>query len=233
MLRMTSEVKGRVTSVAVPAYFHPTALDWTTVADPRLGAVVFNVDSGVGSVRDRAFTAVAQRMADAGVRLVGYVDTAYGTRPAREIEDEVTRYRKWYGIQMVFLDEVSSVPGHVVRYERIAAGVRRRGAEHIVFNHGTYPDSAYAELADLLVTFEGPWSAYQHVRAPAWATQMPAERFCHLVYAAPQAVLARALARAGRRNAGVVYVTDRAGVNPWSGLPGYFSREMNLVYAHR
>ncbi|GAA4231770.1 spherulation-specific family 4 protein [Actinomadura meridiana] len=233
MLRTTGEVTGRVASVAVPAYFDPAAVDWSSIADPRLGVVVLNADSGAGTVRDREFAAVAHRTADAGVRIAGYIDSAFGTRPAREVEDEVTRYRKWYGIRTVFLDEVSSVPRHVLRYQRVVAGVRRRGAEYVVFNHGTYPDAAYARLADLLVTFEGPWSAYQHVRAPAWAMQMPAERFCHLVYAAPQAVLARALARAGRRNAGSVYVTDRAGVNPWCGLPGYFSREMSLVYANR
>ncbi|TMQ90730.1 hypothetical protein ETD83_34105 [Actinomadura soli] len=233
MLRTTGGLTGRVASVAVPAYFPPGALDWSTLADPRLGGVVLNVDSGAGTVRDRGFAATAHRMAEAGVPLAGYVDTAYGARPVRAVEDEVARYWKWYGIRRVFLDQVSAVPGHVLRYRRVVAGVRGRGVRHVVLNHGTYPDAAYADLADLLVTFEGPWSAYQHVRVPAWAARLPAERFCHLIYAAPQAVLARALARAGRRNAGVVYVTDRAGANPWIGLPGYFSRELSLVYANR
>ncbi|MFI0404464.1 spherulation-specific family 4 protein [Actinomadura sp. 3N508] len=233
MLKTTGELSGRVGAVAVPAYFPPGAVDWATLADPRIGNVVLNVDSGAGTVRDRAFAATAHRMAEVGVPLAGYVDTAYGARPVQAVEDEVTRYWKWYGIRRVFLDQVSAVPGHVLRYRRIVTGVRGRGVKHVVLNHGAYPDSAYADLADVLVTFEGPWSAYQHVRVPTWATRMPAERFCHLVYAAPQAVLARALARAGRRNAGVVYVTDRAGANPWIGLPGYFSRELSLVYANR
>ncbi len=164
--------------------------------------------------------------------LAGYVDTAYGRRPAREIEDELARYRSWYGIRAVFLDQVSAVPEHLLRYRRIVAGVRARGAGHVVFNHGAYPDAAYAQLADLLVTFEGPWRAYRHVRAPDWASRLPAERFCHLVYAAPRPVLARALAQAGRCNAGVVYVTDRTGANPWDGLPAYFSRELSLAYSN-
>ncbi|TDD73296.1 spherulation-specific family 4 protein [Actinomadura rubrisoli] len=226
-------LSARVGAVAVPAYFHPAAVDWTALADPRLGAVVLNVDSGAGTVRDRDFAAVAHRTSDAGVPLAGYVDTAYGRRPTKEVEDELVRYRTWYGIRMVFLDQVSAGPAHLIRYRRITAGMRSRGAEHIVFNHGTYPDAAYAALADLLVTFEGPWSAYQRLRAPAWAKRLPAEQFCHLVYAAPRPVLARTLTRAGRCNAGVVYVTDRAGANPWDGLPEYFSRELSLVYADR
>ncbi|WP_131743159.1 spherulation-specific family 4 protein [Actinomadura roseirufa] len=224
---------GRVGAVAVPAYFPPAALDWAVLADPRLGAVVFNVDSGAGTVRDRDFAAVAHRTSDAGVPLAGYVDTAYGSRPACEVEEELVRYRSWYGIRMVFLDQVSADPEHLLRYRRIVAGLRGRGTEYVVFNHGVYPDAAYCDLADLLVTFEGPWSAYQRLRAPAWARKLPAERFCHLVYAAPRPVLARALARAGRCNAGVVYVTDRAGANPWNGLPEYFARELSLVYADR
>ncbi|QXJ25593.1 hypothetical protein AGRA3207_007109 [Actinomadura graeca] len=224
---------GRVGSVAVPAYFHPAAVDWADLADARLGVVVLNVDSGAGTVRDREFAAVADRTSAAGVRLAGYVDTAYGRRPPCEVEEELRRYRTWYGIRMAFLDQVSAEPGHVLRYRRITAGARGRGMEYIVFNHGTYPDAAYSGLADLLVTFEGPWSAYRRLRAPAWARQLPAERFCHLVYAAPRPVLARALARARRCNAGVVYVTDRKGANPWDGLPEYFSRELSLVYSQQ
>ncbi|MFI0479062.1 spherulation-specific family 4 protein [Actinomadura sp. 9N215] len=233
MLTKTSALRGRVKTLAVPAYFPAAAVDWAALADPRLGTVVLNVDNGVGGVRDRGFAVLAHRLAAAGVPLAGYVDTAYGDRSARDVEEEMTRYRRWYGIRRAFLDQVSALPGHVLQYRRVVVGLRSRGTSYVVLNHGVYPDPAYARLADLLVTFEGPWSAYQHVRAPAWAMRMPAERFCHLVYAAPQAVLARALARAGRRNAGVVYVTDRAGANPWNGLPEYYSRELSLVYPER
>ncbi|MGH3239794.1 MAG: spherulation-specific family 4 protein [Spirillospora sp.] len=233
MLTRTSALSGRVRTMAVPAYFPAAAVDWAALADPRLGTVVLNVHNGAGSIRDRGFAALAHRMANAGVPLAGYVDTAYGARPAREVEDEMARYRRWYGIRRAFLDQVSALPGHVLQYRHLVMGLRSRGVSYVVLNHGTYPDAAYARLADLLVAFEGPWSAYQHVRVPAWAARLPAERFCHLVYAAPPSVLAGTLALAGRRNAGVVYVTDRAGANPWSGLPEYFSRELALVYAHR
>ncbi|TYB45355.1 hypothetical protein FXF69_18070 [Actinomadura chibensis] len=228
-----SGTRGRVSSVLVPAYFHADALEWADLTDERLKWVVFNIANGPGTVRDRAWAAVAHRLAANGVELAGYIDTSYGERPPEDIEDEVTRYRKWYGVRTAFMDQVSAIAGHVPRYCRAVTAAQVRGAECVVLNHGIYPDPAYARLADMLVTFEGPWSAYQHFRPPAWAARVPAETFCHLVYAAPQAVLARALARAGRGNAGVVYVTDRAGANPWSGLPDYFDREMDLVYPDR
>lgn len=233
MARLNTMMRGRVSSVLVPAYFHADAAEWADLADERLKWVVFNIANGPGGVRDRGWAAVAHRLAANGVELAGYIDTAYGERPPEEVEDEVARYRKWYGVRTAFMDQVSAITGHVPRYCHTVGAAQGRGAECVVLNHGIYPDPAYARLADLLVVFEGPWSAYQHLRPPAWASRVPSEMFCHLVYAAPQAVLARALARAGRRNAGAVYVTDRAGANPWSGLPDYFDREMCLVYPDR
>jgi hypothetical protein len=220
-----------VPEVIVPAYFHPVrgAAGWEELAASRLRAVVFNVDSGPGTARDREFAVVAARTVAGGVPLLGYVDTRYGSRPPDEVLAELVRYRGWYGVQGVFLDQVSSGRDQLVRYERIVSAVRDEGIGPVVLNHGTYPDAGYAELADLLVTFEGPWQTYERLCTPSWAMRLPASRFCHLVYGAPRAMLGRALRRAARCNTGVVYVTDRKGVNPWSGLPEYFAEELALT----
>jgi hypothetical protein len=219
-----------VPDVIVPAYFHPgrAADDWRALTVWRPRAVVLNVDSGPGAVRDPAFAAVAARTIAAGVPLLGYVDTRYGSRPPGEVMAEPLRYRDWYGAQGVFLDQVSAGRDPLARYQRIVAAVRDEGIGPVVLNHGTYPDPGYAALADLLVTFEGPWHAYERLCAPSWAMRLPASRFCHLVYGAPRSLLGRVLRRAARCNAGVVYVTDREGANPWNGLPEYFADELSL-----
>ena len=51
------------------------------------------------------------------------------------------------------------------------------------------------------------------------------ERLWHLVYDTPEALLPLALDRAAAAGAGGVYVTDRAGVNPWDGMPAYLAAE--------
>jgi hypothetical protein len=140
------------------------------------------------------------------------------------------RFRNWYGVADVFLDQVPAGPDTLDTYRAIGAELRDKGAEFIVFNHGVYPDPGYAEVADLLVTFEGPWSAYQLMDAPpSWACTLPARRLCHLVYGVPTQALDQAVSLARARGAGVLYVTDGQGVNPWNGLPGYFDRELILV----
>lgn len=216
----------------VPAYFHPAerSADWAALRDPRLLAVVLNVHNGPGAAPDPAFAAVVAGIEAAGGTVVGYVDTDYGARPITEIETECERYRDWYGVADVFLDQVPTEADALPEYARLAAALRAAAAEFIVFNHGAYPDPGYAAVADLLVTFEGPWQAYRQLGPPpAWTRRLRVGRFCHLVYAVPPEDLDAALDQAGRSSAGVVYLTDGNGANPWGGLPGYFTQELARI----
>ena len=94
-----------------------------------------------------------------------------------------------------------------------------------MFNHGVHPDPGYAEHADLLGTFEGPWSAYRDLAVPAWARRGPRETFLHLVHSVPARLMPPARHLAASRNAGAAYVTDLPGTgpggeNPWQRLRG-------------
>lgn len=210
----------------VPAYFHPALFpgEWVRLADPRLSAVVLNVYNGPGSAREPVFASAVDRVLAAGGRVTGYIDTAYGARSCADIEADARRYRDWYGVTDVFLDQVAAEPEALGTYQRISEELRARGAGFVVGNHGVHPDPGYASLADLLVTFEGPWPAYTRMRQPEWATRLPARRLCHLVYAVPPGAYASVVRLARRNNAGVVYVTDGDGANPWGRLSRYFER---------
>ncbi|MEV4329024.1 spherulation-specific family 4 protein [Streptomyces sp. NPDC049597] len=203
-----------MSTLLVPYYEHPAdrpaAWDAVVAAAPRLYGVVLNPASGPGAAPDAEFAAVASRLRDAGVRVVGYVDTDYGRRPHAAVLADLLRHRDWYAVDGVFLDQVASGPENLPHYGRIAVAARAAGATTVVLNHGVHPDPAYAELADLLVTFEGPWDAYRTTGVPSWTSAHPPERFCHLVYAAPPD------ARAG---AAVHCVVPGTGAHPWGTLP--------------
>jgi hypothetical protein len=220
---MTAGAATAPRGVAVPAYFHPAvaAADWRELAaaGPAVRAVVLNVADGPGPAPERELTAAAVRT---GHPLYGYVDTDYGARPVDTVLDDLRRYHDWYPTTGIFLDRVPTAAAMVPRFALIVAAARRLGATSVVFNHGAYPDPGYAALADAMVTFEGPDEAHRSIRVPDWARELPAERFWHLVYDTPRHFLGAALRRAADGNVGVVYVTDRAGVNPWDGLPPYF-----------
>jgi hypothetical protein len=223
---------GELSTMLVPAYFHPaqSAAGWSSLADPRLLAVVLNVDDGPGDAREAQFVSAVAAIEAAGGTITGYVDAGFGARSITDMQTAARHYQDWYGVSDIFLDQVPAGPATLDVYRTAAATLRAKGATFLVFNHGVYPDPGYAAIADLLVTFEGPWSAYQLMGAPpAWATALPAWRFCHLVYGVPETALEQAVSLAGQRGVGVLYVTDGQGVNPWNGLPGYFDREVSLV----
>lgn len=209
-----------MTGVAVPAYFHPLreAVDWTRLcAAPRLGLVVINPASGAGLAPDVSYRPVCVALRRrSGVAVAGYVDTAYADRPLREVLDEIAAYRRYYGIDAVFVDQVTSDVATLGYYAHLAEQLRRRGVGPIVFNPGVLPDAGYRAIADVVVTFEGPWSAYRRRRVP---DPPGAGRTWHLVHDTPADQQRRAWRRTRRLGAGYAYVTDRRMPNPWDGLP--------------
>ncbi|MFE2557591.1 spherulation-specific family 4 protein [Streptomyces sp. NPDC059352] len=195
-------------SLLVPYYEHPADRPeaWSALVDAAdsLHGVVLNPASGAGEAPDPAFAEVSARLRAAGVRVLGYVDTDYGRRPQAEVVTDLLRHRDWYAADGAFLDQVSTAPGALAHYRRIAVAARAAGAATLVLNHGAHPDPGYEELADLLVTFEGPWDTYRTLDLPV------APHYCHLVYGAPPGV---------RPATRVHCAVPGAGAHPWGTLP--------------
>ncbi|MFE9436615.1 spherulation-specific family 4 protein [Streptomyces sp. NPDC006640] len=210
-------------SLLIPLYVHPSEDPgaWhrlITSADRTYG-VVINPADGPGAGPDPAFTAATGALRAAGARLLGYVDTDYGARHPDEIADEVLRHRDWYGTQGCFLDRVASTPEALPVFKRLVQSVRRLGAAPLVLNPGVHPAPGYARLADLLVTFEGHWSTYVAAFSrPEWTARHPSERFCHLVYGVPEALVPLAVRTARDRGAAVTGPVTGELPNPWSRL---------------
>jgi hypothetical protein len=217
-------VKLTARGLVVPAYFHPAVAGtgWRELAAAAsaVRAVILNVADGPGTAPEAELTAAA---VGTGAPLLGYVDTDYGARRVADVLADLNRHLAWYPVTGFFLDRVATDPALLPWYEPVTRLARLGGT--VVFNHGAYPAPGYAALADALVTFEGPYAAYRRVVVPAWARRLPADRFWHLVYDAPAAVLPEVLDRAAACNVGAVYVTDRSGANPWGGLPDYFAAQ--------
>jgi hypothetical protein len=215
----------------VPLYVHP-AVDpaaWRALirAAPQLYGVVLNVADGPGAAPDPPFVAAVAQLREAGVRVLGYVDTAYGDRPAAAVVGDLRRYRRWYDIDGAFLDQAAA-QGRLLRHYRwLVRAARLCGARTVVLNPGVHPAPGYAAFADLLVTFEGSWEAYRDTAftVPAWTAAHQPDRFCHLVYGVPDGLHGLAARTARMRGAAVHCAVPGAGANPWSGLPPAVERE--------
>jgi hypothetical protein len=216
-----------VARLVVPAYFHPNLRpgdwEWLAAHAGAVSMVVLNVFNGPGDAPEAPFKDVTERLREAGVRLVGYVDTNYGIRPAGEVMTELGRYQDWYDVSGVCLDRVAAEPRLLAYYGAMAARVRKMGADIVFYNHGVYPDEGYAKQADLLGTFEGPWTTYRQLDVPRWAmTHWPDTKFYHVVHSVPRERLGEAARLVSRRHAASFYVTEGSGGHPYDRLPADF-----------
>ncbi|MCB5167641.1 spherulation-specific family 4 protein [Streptomyces bambusae] len=210
-------------SLLVPLYVHPAedpgAWHRLIGAAARTHAVVINPADGPGMRPDPAFTAAAAALRTAGARLLGYIDTAYGTRDRAEAVDELRRHQQWYGVHGCFLDRIAPGPGDVRDCRRLVRALRRQGAATVVLNPGVHPAPGHLRLADLVVTFEGPWSTYTTAFSrPPWTARHPPERFCHLVYGVPEALVPLAVRTAAARGAAISGPVTGEPPNPWRTL---------------
>ncbi|MGC5565158.1 spherulation-specific family 4 protein [Streptomyces sp. FR-108] len=207
----------------VPLYVHPAvdpaAWQALTRVPSLLYGVVLNVADGPGVTRDPAFAAAAGALRAAGVRVLGYLDTAYGTRPHRTVLQELRRHISWYGTDGVFLDQAGAEAGLLPYYRALAEGIRGHGIGTVTLNPGIHPDPGYASIADLLVTFEGDWQTYLTSAVPPWTETHPPTRFCHLIHGVPDGLCDLAARTARIRRTGVHCAVPGAGANPWAALP--------------
>ncbi|WP_159450217.1 spherulation-specific family 4 protein [Demequina sp. NBRC 110056] len=210
-------------TLAVPAYFHPAVAEkrWRRLVRiaPLLRFVIVNPHNGPGERLDPAYPPVIEELRGAGVRIVGYVDTDYGRCTPAEIGAEVRTFRERYGVQGVFMDQVSSGLDDLDHYAQCVAAARTAGAPFVVLNAGTEPHRGYVDLANVTVTFEGTWAQYTNLTTPAWAERYPASRFCHLVHSLPRSMYSEGVDLATQHHVGSVFLTHRRGDNPWSDVP--------------
>ncbi|MGW0537323.1 spherulation-specific family 4 protein [Streptomyces sp. NPDC003032] len=211
-------------TLLVPLYVHPAAdpAAWRTLvaAAPQLYGVVLNAADGPGAAPDPAFADASRALREAGARVLGYVDTAYGRRPPEAVADDVDKHRAWYEVDGCFFDQVSPGRRELRHCRRLVRSARERGARTVVLNPGVHPAPGYARAADLLVTFEGHWSTYlRSFTVPSWTGRHSPEHFCHLVYGVPPALARLAGRTAARRGAGVHCAVPGAGPNPWTRPP--------------
>jgi hypothetical protein len=209
--------------LAVPAYAHPIVdpdlWDRLARAAGHLRFVVVNVHDGPGASLDPAYPPVLERLRAARVRMVGYVDTAYGKRPARDVIADARTWVTRYGVHGVFLDQVAGDFEHLGFHSAVALGARAAGAQFIVLNPGTSCHPGYADIANVTVTFEGCWADYGAHRPRPWMLALPATRFCHLVHHVPPDRLGEGPSRAAARHAGTAMFSSGSGANPWDQLP--------------
>ncbi|KOV50875.1 phage-related protein, tail component [Streptomyces sp. AS58] len=229
------------TGLGIPGFAHPllAPTEWGELTRPGapLHWVVLDVADGPGVRPDPHCLEAAGRIRNAGVRVLGRIDTRYGGRGFDEALSDARRFLDWYQVDGFLLDHCPADRDDLPEIRRITTTLRALGeGAHIVYGHGTHPYPGYAENADQLVTFSGPWSDYRWSQAAEWTAEYPPERFCHFVHGIPLGHLDEALRVARWQGAATIYFTDRTHrtdrggrTDPWESMPGYWDEIVSRI----
>jgi spherulation-specific family 4 protein len=215
--------RSRCAPSLIPAYLRPDALVALADAAPGPRLLIVNPASGPGERPDADYRRAIGHAQANGARVLGYVATTFGARHSAAVLADAEHYRAWYGIDGIFLDEVAHGEPELPYYAALSRRLRDRG--ELVLNPGMVPAPGYFDLADVVVTYEGPFADYapRLAQAPGWVREIPEDRTAHLVYAAS---LAQARSIFSSTPPGVhLYVTSGTQPDPWGSPPPPYLRE--------
>jgi hypothetical protein len=221
---------GTCRAALIPAYVSPRELAALAASASRPRMVIVNPDSGPGAGEGHAYGEAVRTLQAAGIRVLGYVPTTYGARPPADVLADVRRYLAWYRVDGIFFDEASADAALLPYYRALSRQARGDAGRVVVLNPGVPPAAGYFDVADVVVTFEGPYAGYASAIAatPDWLGRMRPGRVAHLIYGATDA---EALEVVADSPAGYVYATSGAMPNPWRSLPAYLRDEEEALTA--
>lgn len=224
----------------VPSYFYPdvwnTPNNWYTMCDamPAQSIAIMNPNSGPDTAKNSDYTTAVTHCQSENQNVIGYVHTSYGARSETDVKAEIDEYYSWYGVDGIFLDEMSSDASTQSYYSDIYAYIHAKGGSAhnlVVGNMGTYSTTDWAlstgKVVDLLVTFEGSYADYQSIQAPAWTKNYASTDFAALVYGTSASELSSTCSSLNSQGPGITYryVTDDTLSNPWDTLASYWPTE--------
>lgn len=259
-------------------YWAPVTYWWADQAQPEskwnavwkhidsVPFVVLNPKSGVGDQEEADFKALADKVRASGKPNLGYVktvvtfeteDAARVLREKDEVLAEIKKYRDWYNVEGVFVDEMVNgwsaqqepqMQFYIDLYQELK---RLYGAEFLVVaNPGVNTKPELLGAADILLSFENSAEKYlddseeatpiapDHYKAEA------AGRFWHAIHNVEDAKqLRKILLKASESNVAAIFPTTDTftGVqgaeaednNPWDNLPASWAIEMAVAWARR
>jgi hypothetical protein len=215
----------------VPLYIWPGA-QWDAIIEAKRTnpntpmTAIINPSSGPGDGPVEPIRAGVKKFEKAGISSVGYVPTGHGRAEPRSARSSIDKYREWYGLDGIFLDEVSSGRANSEYYLALTAYARSVGIKTCIGNPGQRVSPEYHDIFDTLIVFEGP-----HLLSPSTMSMLapgaPKGSIAAIMYAVP--VLDTAYVETLAKSFGQVYVTEIGPPDPYKALPGYFSTMCRMI----
>jgi hypothetical protein len=218
------------TGILVPLYAYPgstwTALIEQKQANPSVTTVAaINPNGGSGSYSDPNFVSGIKSLQAAGITVVGYTTSSYASRSIDAVESEIHNYVTWYGVNGVYIDEMSNVVGHESYYSSLTSYAKSIGASLVIGNPGADVPSSYIGTVDTIVIYENSGLPSQSFLA-GWHTGYAKSNFAIVAYADS---FQQSFVQSASSYLGYIYTTDGVWPNPYSSLPSYLGPLMSTI----
>jgi hypothetical protein len=210
------------TGIIIPLYTDPGPA-WDTVmqektAHPLVPIIsIINPDNGPGQFYPSYVTGI-QQLQSAGILVLGYVDTSYGSKNATSVESEIDSYNTWYHVNGIFFDQMSYVAGNEAYYLGLTQYSKSLGMTITVGNSGTDTVPSYVGTVDNIVTYESaglpPLSALD-----GWHTSYAKGNFSMIAFGVDE--LNESFVKYASNYVGYMYVTNYTLPNPYYDIPLY------------
>jgi len=211
--------------VIIPLYIYPGEA-WTRIAALRTAnpmvpmVAIVNPANGPGSGPDPKYAAAISDLQETGVTVIGYVHTVYAAKALSVVESVMSQYNDWYGVDGIFLDEMSSAPANERYYLTLKAHADLLGFTCTIGNPGTDIPRTYVGTVDTFVIHEGHGLPDESFLA-GWHSSYDKRNFAMIAYGVPSIDAARLSTLSA--HVGHVYVTNEGTPNPYAALPRYLS----------
>lgn len=219
------------TGIIYPLFGYPSAM-WDDMLEYRKDhpslpwITVINPGNGPENSRSPSIANYVDEMHDSRMQVLGYVSTFWASVPSETIKQDIDRYREYYDLDGIFLDEMSNEVEDVEHYREIVAYAKSVGMEYVVGNTGTDAAPAYVGVVDNIVISEG-YGAPTLSRLGGWHVEHPKENFSYVAYS--QNTIDSEFVATSSNFASYLYVTDDNFPNPYDKLPSHFDELLSLL----
>jgi hypothetical protein len=219
------------TGVMVPLYVYPGSY-WDTLiqaknAHPGVPIIaIVNPASGPGSSIDSNYVNGIQKLKSAGIVVLGYVYTSYGSRSTDDEKYEINEWKNWYNVDGIFFDEMVNWAGYESYYSTLNSYTKSLGMTMTVGNPGADTSSSYIGTMDNIVIYESPGMPSASSLA-GWHTSYNKNSFSIIPFGIGS--LDTSAVSTASNYVGYVYATDDILPNPYDTLPWYLENLVALL----
>jgi hypothetical protein len=216
---------------------------WDTVisaaANVQIIAII-NPSSGPLATVESAFSTYMPKLKNAGVQMVGYIYTSYGTRALSAVQADVDIYATKYPLVTgIFLDEGAATASQIPYYTQVYNYIKSKpGYQHVILNPGTQPDQGYLAITTNIVIYEDYATNLDKKTFSSWVKCAPSSaqksgyqyKFSGIVHTAAASSSTSYINTLHNMGMGLVYVTDgEGGCCTYNTLTSYFTQEASAI----